>query len=272
MMDCKRALTEAAGEVDKAIELLRERGLAKAVKRAGRETSEGTVATALNGRVGAIIELGCETDFVAKTPEFQKLAATVAGVAMTQAKAETPDALLEVSADGQSLGERISSASGKMGENIVLKRSQRVAVDGPGHVGGYVHAGGKLGVLVALATDAGDDAVGLLARDLAMHVAAADPSPVAVDRDGVAQDLLDKEAEIFRRQAEQEGKPPQVIEKIVEGRIRKFYSEVCLLEQHFVKDPDKSIRELLSDAEKQLGNSISVTGFVRYRLGEAATE
>jgi elongation factor Ts len=272
MMDCKRALTDADGDVERAIEALRERGLAKAVKRAGRETSEGTIATALEGAAGAIVELGCETDFVAKTPDFQKLAETVAALALAHPEARDAEALLQVAVEGGTLEERISNAVGTMGENIVLKRATRLAVDGEGTVGAYVHAGGKLGVLVGLETGARGEGVETLARDLAMHVAAADPSPLAVDRDGVPAELVEKEAELFRRQAEQEGKPEKVREKIVEGRIRKFYNEVCLLEQPFVKDPDKSIRELLADAEKALGGGVRVAGFVRFRLGEAAAE
>jgi len=272
MMDCKRALAETGGDVDRAIETLRERGLAKAVKRSGRATSEGTVDIALGGAAGGIVELGCETDFVAKTPDFQALAKQAAAAALATPGAAGPEALLAVSAGEGTLGDVLSAAIGRIGENIVLKRSERLAVDGAGSVGGYVHAGGKLGVLVALATEALGEAVEALAKDLAMHVAAADPSPVAVDREGVPAALVEHEAELFRRQAEQEGRPPGVIDKIVEGRVRKYYSEVCLVEQPFVKDPDRSVGRLLEDAAKQLGQPVRVTGFVRYRLGEAGSE
>ncbi len=271
MMDCKKALAEADGDVDKAIELLREKGLAKAVKRAGRETSEGTIAMALAGNVAGLVELGCETDFVAKTDDFQALATAIAGAAAENPDAAGSEALADVPLDGEKIGDRIGAAVGTLGENVQLKRSARLAV-GSGQVGGYIHAGGKLGVLVALETDAPGDPVAALAKDLAMHVAAADPSPVAVDRDGVSQDLLDREAELFRRQAEQDGKPPQVIEKIVEGRIRKYYSEVCLLEQAFVKDPDQSVQALVKEAGDAQGSPIKVSGFVRFKLGESPTE
>ena len=271
MMDCKKALAAADGEVDRAIEVLREKGLAKAVKRSGRETSEGTIAMALDGTVGGLAELACETDFVAKTDPFQALATAIAAAAAAHPDAAGSDALGDIVLDGEKISDRIASAVGTLGENIQLRRSSRLSV-GSGHVGGYIHAGGKLGVLVALETGATGSAVEGLARDLAMHVAAADPSPVAVDRDGVPKDLVDKEAELFRRQAEQEGKPPPVIEKIVEGRIRKYYSEVCLLEQAFVKDPEKTIQALAKEVGDAAGSSIRVAGFVRFKLGESISE
>ena len=270
MMDCKKALSDANGDQAKAVLLLRERGLAKAVKRAGKETSEGTIALATHAGVGALIELGCETDFVAKTPDFQALASSLASAAVA-ADATTPDALLAANVGAAKGADAIAAAIAKIGENIQLKRVERLAASG-GVAGGYIHAGGKLGVLVGLATSARGDAVSALAKDLAMHVAAADPSPVAIDKDGVPKSLLDKEAEIFRRQALGEGKPEKIVERIVEGRIKKYYSEVCLLEQPFVKDPDKSVAKLLAEAGGKLGADVRVTAFVRFRLGETAAE
>ena len=267
MMDCKRALTDAAGDGDKAVVLLRERGLAKAVKRAGRETSEGTIAMALQAGAAGIVELGCETDFVAKTDDFQALAEKLAAVVLANPEASDVAALAELEIAGEKVAEIISQAIGKLGENIVLKRIAREDA-GAGQAGGYIHAGGKLGVIVGLRTEASGERVAALARDVAMHVAAADPSPVGVDRDEVPKALLDKEAEIYRKQAEQEGKPEKVIEKIVEGRIRKYYREVCLLEQAFVKDPERSVQQILADAGKELGSPVVVSGFVRFRLGE----
>jgi len=269
MMDCKRALTDAQGDGDEAVKLLRERGLAKAVKRAGRETSEGTIAMALEDSAAGLVELGCETDFVAKTDAFQTLAAKLARAVVANPQALDAAAVLELEIEGEKVTGIISQAIGKLGENIVLKRIARVDANAAGQAGGYVHAGGRLGVVVGLRTEARGEALTTLARDLAMHVAAADPSPVAVDRDGVPTELVDNEAEIYRKQAEQEGKPEKVIEKIVEGRIRKFYREVCLLEQSFVKDPDRSIQQLLADAAEELGSPVAVSGFVRFRLGEA---
>ncbi len=272
MMECKKALGEAGGDLDKAIEVLRERGLAKAVKRSGRATSEGAVAIALADRVAGIVELGCETDFVAKTPDFQALAASLAGSLVDDAEIDGRDALLDATVDGEKVSEKLSAAVGKIGENIVLNRCQRFTLEGPGRVGGYVHAGAKLGVLVGLATEASGEVLEVLAKDLAMHVAAADPSPVAVDREGVSQELIEREKELFRRQAAQEGKPEKVIEKIVEGRIKKYYSEVCLLEQGFIKDPDKNLEQLLEEVGAKLGSPVKVTSFVRFKLGEAVSE
>jgi len=270
MMDCKKALTDAHGDQTKAFELLRERGLAKAAKRAGKETSEGTIALATGDGVAALIELGCETDFVAKTPDFQALAASLARAAVA-ANATTPDALLAANVGSAKGSEVIAAAIGRIGENIQLKRVEQLATPG-GVTGGYIHAGGKLGVMVGLATSARGDAVNALAKDIAMHVAAADPSPLAIDRDGVPKAILDKEAELFRNQALGEGKPEKIVDRIVEGRIKKYYSEVCLLEQAFVKDPDKSVSSLLAEAGGKLGASIRVTAFVRFRLGETAAE
>jgi elongation factor Ts len=269
MMDCKRALTDAGGDLEKATDLLRERGLAKAGKREGRETSEGTIAMALQSSAGSLVELGCETDFVAKTPDFQALGRELAEAVVADPGLGETDALLAATVAGASVGDRIKGAVGRMGENIVLKRVARLAVEGAGRVGGYVHAGGKLGVIVSLETAVADESIDALAKDLAMHIAAADPTPLAVDRDGVPEDRLDHEREIFRRQAEQEGKPAQVVERIVEGRIAKYYKEVCLLEQAFVKDPDHSVRQLLEEAGERMGGEINVGGFVRFRLGEA---
>ena len=272
MMDCKKALGEAAGDVERAIELLRERGLAKAAKREGRATTEGAVAIALAGPAAGIAELGCETDFVAKTRDFQALAGEVAAAVAADASLTSVAAALEARVGGRTLADRIAEAVGKLGENVQLKRVGRVVVEGPGHTGGYVHAGGRLGVVLGLATRGGGDAVDGLARDLAMHVAAADPAPVAVDRDGVPPELVEKERAIFRRQAEQEGKPAKILDRIVDGKVSKFFSDVCLLEQAFVKDPDRTVAQLLEDAGARIGGDVRVTGFVRFRLGEGSAE
>ncbi|HEY8492753.1 MAG TPA: translation elongation factor Ts [Myxococcota bacterium] len=269
MMDCKKALTDAGGDIEKAATLLRERGLAKAAKREGRATAEGTIAMALAGSVGALVELGCETDFVARTEDFQRLAQAIAEVAAGRPDGGDAAALANAPMEGETVAARITAAAGKLGENVVLKRAARLEAP-EGLVGGYVHAGGKLGVLVALRTSARGAGAEALAKDVAMHVAAADPSPVAVDRAGVPADLVERERELFAKQAAQSGKPEKVIEKIVEGRINKFYSEVTLLEQPFVKDPDRTVRELLEQTGKELGGPVAVTGFVRFRLGADA--
>jgi elongation factor Ts len=270
MMDCKRALADAEGELEKAVDLLRERGLAKASKRQGRATSEGTVAMALEGDSGAVVELGCETDFVAKTEDFQKLAGRLASAVAADASLDSSEAVLAAPLEGGSGDDLVRGAVGRLGENVELKRVGQLAAQGAGLVGGYVHAGGKLGVLVALGTAAGGEGVEALAKDLAMHVAAADPTPQAVDASGISPEFLERERSLFLRQAEQEGRPAQVLDKIAEGRIAKLKKEICLLDQPFVKDPDKSVRNLLEEARDRLGEEVVIQAFVRFKLGETS--
>jgi len=272
MMDCKRALTDAEGDVERAVELLRERGLAKAGKRAGRETSEGAIVFSATKGGGALIELGCETDFVAKTPDFQGLAQDVADALAAKGGVDEVDAALKVPMEGGSVDDVIKAAVAKVGENIQLKRVASVEVDGI--VSGYVHGPGKLGVLVGLETASAEAeaAAPEIARDIAMHVAAHDPTPVAVDRDDMPEELVAKERAFLKQQALDSGKPENVVEKMVDGRLNKFFAEYCLLEQGFVKDPDKSVREVLAEAGKAAGGEIRVTRFVRFKLGEAASE
>lgn len=275
MMDCKRALGDAKGDAERAFELLRERGQARAAKRAGRETSEGLIAMALDGAVAGLVEIGCETDFVARTADFQSLATLAATAAAANPAAQSAEALGQVECEGEPLSARIQAAIGKLGENIVLKRHARIAA-GPGGeagcAGGYIHAGGKLGAIVALATKAQGPEVAGLARDLAMHVAAADPSPIALTREDIPAEVLQRETAILQKQVEGEGKPAQVAAKIVEGRLRKFYSEVCLLEQPFVKDSKQSVRQFLEESAARIGEPVQIAGFVRYRLGETPAE
>ena len=263
MMDCKRALADAAGDPKKATELLRERGLAKAGKREGRATSEGAISIALAGRAGAMVELGCETDFVARTDAFTALGDLLARAVAADAKIASVDALLAAPVDGEKAQDRIANAIVVLGENVVMKRVARLAVDA-GVVGGYVHAGGKLGVLVALEAADGGPTLAGLAKDIAMHIAAADPSPVAVSREGVSPELLAAEREIYRKQALASGKPEKILDRIVDGKIDKFVAEVALLEQPFVKDPDKSVGALISE----VGGSVTVTAFERFKLGQ----
>ncbi len=269
MMDCKRVLQDAEGDLKRAVELLRERGLAKAGKREGRATSEGLIAFAVTGGSGAMVELGCETDFVARTDDFRALAEDLAGAVAGDASVDGPDALLERQVGGEKVADRLTAAIAKLGENVVLKRTARIDLGGKGTVGGYVHAGGKLGVIVGLSTDADAQAVEPIAKDVAMHVAAADPSPMAVDRDGVSAELLETERKIYRKQAEQEGKPEKIIDKIVDGKIAKFLAEVALVDQAFVKDPDRTVGDVLKGAAKDVGADVSVTAFHRFKLGEA---
>jgi len=264
MMDCKRALTEADGNIERAVEVLRERGLAKAGKREGRATTEGAIAIALRGSAGGMVEVGCETDFVARTDDFTQLVESLARATADDASITGTAALLDASIEGEKVAERLTAAISRLGENVVVKRVARLSVDGAGVAGGYVHAGGKLGVLVGLAGSQVDEA---LAKDVAMHVAAADPTPVAVSREGVPADLLEKEREIYRNQALQEGKPEKVIDRIVDGKLQKFVSEICLVDQPFVKDPDRTVGDLLAAS-----GDATVTGFERFKLGQVDEE
>jgi elongation factor Ts len=270
MMDCKRALTDADGDTERAIELLRERGLAKAGKRAGRATSEGAIGISIQGPVGALVELGCETDFVARTDEYQALVQEIADLVAGNPDLTDPAKTLAATLDGESVEACVQAAVGKLGENIELKRTGRVSVDS-GVVGGYVHAGGKLGVIVGVACEKSDAKLEALAKDVAMHVAAADPTPLAVDEDGISADVVEAERRVLTAQAEASGKPPNVIEKMVEGRMRKFFAENCLLRQSFVKDPDHSVGDLVKSVAEDVGADATITEFGRFRLGEEST-
>lgn len=262
MMDCKKVLTEAAGDPERALELLRERGLSKAGKRAGRATSEGAIVIAIDGGRGTIIELGCETDFVANTDEFQGLGQQIADAIAKDGNQHDSKTALGLGLGEGTVDDSIKAAAGKLGENVELKRVSQVSCDGV--LGTYIHAGGRLGVMVALDGANGGDFTGI-ARDLAMHVAAIDPTPIAIDRDGVPTDLVESEKSILRNQALQSGKPENIVDKIVEGRINKFFAENCLLEQPFVKDPDTSVTKMLAAASDDL----KVASFIRFKLGEA---
>lgn len=255
MMDCKKALTESNGDIDVAIESMRKSGAAKAVKKAGRTAAEGQVVTARtqDGRTAVLMEINCETDFVGKDDNFTEFANSVAGCAL----AEDPDDLEALSSlsceSGKSIEERRQELVAKVGENVQIRRFTRFDAKGD-RLGTYIH-GGRIGVIVDMS--GGDDD---LARDICMHIAAS--RPVCVDSDGVPQDMLDKEREIYTAQAKESGKPANIVEKMVEGRIRKYLGEITLLGQPFVKQPDTSVGELLSNA------GASIKRFVRYEVGE----
>jgi elongation factor Ts len=262
MMDCKKALTDAGGNIEQAVDLLRERGLSKAGKRAGRETSEGAIGVSTDGGFGVILELGCETDFVAKNDQFQGLVQEIADAVREAGGADDVDAALAMKLGDLTVDEHIKGAVGRVGENIQLKRIARVKVDGL--VGSYVHGGGKLGVLVGVVSGSPDD-VKETAKDVAMHVAAADPTPLAVDRGGLDPALVEREKTILRNQALESGKPEKIVESMVQGRINKFLAEHCLVEQAFVKNPDKRVGDVLAES-----GGATVSEFVRFRLGETS--
>jgi elongation factor Ts len=265
MMDCKRALEEAAGDEEKAIDLLRQRGAAKAAKRAARETSEGAVAIegADEGPV-AMVEATCETDFVARNEEFLDFAARAARAAadadVDEGEVLEGEALLELP-DAESLRAALNGLRAKIGENLELGRFVRWEPGAGSVIGRYIHFGNKIGVLVELGGGHERTAAAEMARDVAMHIAAT--GPAGISPDDIPEEARERERAVLSEQAKQEGKPPQIVEKIVEGRMRKFYEQNALLYQAFVKDPDMTVGELLESAP----GSLEVLRFVRFEVG-----
>lgn len=257
MMDCKKALEETNGDMEKAIDLLRERGIAKAAKKAGRVAAEGLTAVAVNGNVGAIVEVNCETDFVAKNPEFQTLVKDIAEHVVGQRPASVEAALEQpFKGEGNTLAHVISEKIATIGENISFRRLAVLEKADNGAFGAYLHMGGKIGTLVALENTTNEE----LAKDIAMHAAASNPR--FANREEVSADEIEREREVLKNQALQEGKPANIVEKMVEGRLSKFFEEYCLVEQPFVKDPDKKVSALLKEA------NASLKAFIRFQVGE----
>ncbi|AKF94586.1 translation elongation factor Ts [Brevibacillus laterosporus] len=256
MMDCKRALEEVNGDIEKAIDLLREKGIAKAAKKSGRIAAEGLTGFAINGNFGAVVEVNCETDFVAKNPEFQQLVKDIAEHVVNARPATVEEALTQAFQGGEDLGTTINAKIATIGENISFRRFEILEKADNGVFGGYLHMGGKIGTLVAL-NDTDNEA---LAKDLAMHAAASNPRFGV--REEVSQDVIDREREVLKNQALSEGKPANIVDKMVEGRMAKFFEEYCLVEQPFVKDPDKRVSQLLKEA------GASFKGFARFQVGE----
>jgi elongation factor Ts len=250
MMECKKALVETKGDLDAAAELMRKSGLAKADKKAARVAAEGTIAIERNGATAAMVEVNCETDFVARGDEFQSFARQVAQAALAHPASDV-EALGRIDAGTGTLEERRRALIAKIGENISIRRFVRVTA--PGVLGDYIH-GTRIGSLVAL--EGGDEA---LARDLAMHVAAINPA--YVDASAVPAQVLDKEREILTDQTKGEKKPPEIIAKMVEGRLRKYLAEITLVGQPFVKDPEVTVEKLLKKS------GAKVVQFVRYEVG-----
>src|SRR5947208_16189278 len=272
MMDCKGALAEANGNFDEATTILRKKGLASAAKKAGRTASEGLIGNWLSDdrSTGILVEVNCESDFVARTNDFQQLVKDVlaeirkAGDAATDAWVKDPSGPIQ---------KRVAAAIGALGENMAVPRFVRYA--GKGYVGQYIHAvGGKIGVQVEFGgvTPAIRDreALAPLVKEIAMQVAAANPSPLYVSREQVPADAIEKEKSIYRAQMEQSGKPANIIEKIVEGKLGSFYQQVVLPEQPSIRDPKTTVAQLIAAATKAIGAPISVTRFARLKVGESA--
>ena len=269
MMECKKALAEADGDMDGAVDVLRTRGLAAVAKKAGRATNEGTVMALVseNGKTGALVELNCETDFVGMNEKFKAYAEKIARAAVANKPADL-DALKASEIDGETVEAVVADCIHVMGENTQLARFATLEADA---VCSYIHMGGKIGVLVSFATEGADTAAAEFAqcgRDVAMQVAAVDP--IATSREDVDPAVVEHEMGIYKAQAAESGKPEAIQEKMATGRLQKFYKEQCLVEQAFVKNPDQTVAEYVDSVAKQLGGSIKVTGFKRFALGEAA--
>lgn len=268
MMDCKKALIETAGDLEAAVDWLRKKGLASAAKKAGRTAAEGLVAVAVSGTKGSVIELNSETDFVARNDQFQKLALDIAQAALKAGN--DVEAIKKESIGGKTIEESITNAISTIGENMNLRRAAVLSVD-QGAIASYIHSAaapgiGKIGVLVALKS-AGDAAkLQEVGKQIAMHIAAARPE--ALNREGVDSSNLERERAVLKEQAAASGKPAEVIEKMIEGRIRKYYEEVVLLDQLFVIDGKTKISDFVAQNAKEIGSPIEVVAYERFQIGE----
>lgn len=267
MMDAKKALVETSGDVDAAVDWLRTKGLAKAAKKSGRTAAEGLVAIATEGTKGTVVEINSETDFVARNEEFQNFVRSVA------AKAQGAKDIQELGSrdlGGKSVADTLTDLIAKIGENMTLRRVENLEVS-KGAVVGYVHGAlaeglGKIGVLVGLESDASDDVLQGLGKQIAMHVAAANPQ--FLDTNSVDPAVAEREKSVLIEQAKAEGKPQEIAEKMVVGRMQKFFKEICLTEQIFVIDGETKVADVVANAAKEAGSAIKLTGFVRVQLGE----
>jgi len=267
MMDCKKALTESGGDMEQAIDLLRKKGLSAAAKKSGRVAAEGMIAASGNGRCGALVEVNSETDFVAKNEAFQKFAAGVVDVVLEQKPADVESLKgMAFPGTGRNVGEELTHQIATIGENMNIRRFARLE-SGSGVTASYIHGAGKIGVLVQIDTDKVDDPkVEETARMLAMHVAAA--SPQYLSRNEVPADVIEREKDIMRAKALESGKPENIIEKILEGQINKFFGETCLLEQVYVVDTDHKVGKVVDALAKEIGGQVTLSAYERFQLGE----
>jgi elongation factor Ts len=268
MMDCKGALQETGGDMEQAVDLLRKKGLAKAAKKAGRIAAEGLIGLAVEGSNGVLVEVNSETDFVARNDLFQGLVKMIANVAL----AVGPDVekIKAAKVGHLTIADAIADTIAKVGENMSLRRASALSV-GEGIIGSYVHNSvdeglGKIGVIVALESSGKTDELKRFGRMVAMHIAASNPQ--AVDSSGLDPDVVRREKEVLADRYKAQGKPANVIDKIVESGLKTFHKEVCLLDQAFIHEPDKSVSQAIKESEGKVGGPIKVVGFVRYALGE----
>ena len=268
MMDCKAALQETNGDMEQAVDLLRKKGLAKAAKKAGRIAAEGLIGLAVEGTKGVLVEVNSETDFVARNDLFQGLVKMIANVALTVG---TDMEKIKAAKVGPiTIADAIADTIAKIGENMTLRRASQLSV-GTGVIASYVHNSveeglGKIGVLVALESTGKADELKRFGRMVAMHVAASNPQ--AIDSSGLDPEVVRREKDVLADKYKAQGKPANVVEKIVESGLKTFYKEVCLLDQAYIHEPDKSVSQAIKEAEGKAGGPIKVTGFVRYALGE----
>jgi elongation factor Ts len=268
MMDCKAALEEIGGDMEKAVDHLRKKGLAKAAKKAGRVAAEGLIGAAVSATKGVVVEVNSETDFVARNDLFQGLVKMIADIALTAGT--DMEAIKHAKAGSITVAEALADTIAKVGENMTLRRAASLSV-GKGAVASYVHSAvsdglGRIGVLVALESTGSADELKRFGRMLAMHVAAANPQ--ALDSAGLDPEVVRREKEVLAEKYKAQGKPANVIDKIVESGLKTFYKEVCLLDQAFIHAPDKSVAQAIKEAEGTVGAPVKVTGFVRYAVGE----
>ncbi len=271
MMDCKKVLTETNGDIEASIKLLRERGIMKSSKMADRAANEGVITARINADAssGLLLEVNCETDFVSKNESFQAFVGDIADALATSTAADL-DAALAHQHGEQSLDDTIKAKVGEVGENLQFRKYVRYDAAAGGVVASYIHLGGKVGVLIEVGTTQPETAATAsfkeLIKDLTLHIAAC--APKGLSREDIPQSVVDNELDIFRVRLEAEGKPANIIENILKGQIGKFFAESCFLEQAFVKDSDIKISALLEAKGKELGDTLTVTRFVRFGLGE----
>ena len=269
MMDCKRALQESDGDIENAVDILRKKGLATLAKRAARQTSEGLVVAKMSddGRTAVMATLCCETDFVAKSDDFVTAAKTLADYAMACSAEQSPENILETELEGKKFSDILTETVSKTGEKTQVGDYAKFTLDGPGLIGTYVHFNSKVGSMVQVETNdeqvAASDILRHTANDVAMHITAA--KPLALDKDGIDPEAIEREKAIFAEQVK--NKPPDIMDKIVQGKMKKFFAENCLLEQGFVKDDSKSVAQVLDEAAHQVGGQATIKRFVRFEVG-----
>ncbi len=266
MMDVKRALTEANGNMEEATKILRKKGLAAATKKAGRITSEGAVQAYTSGTIGVLVEVNCETDFVARTDPFRQFSDELAKFVAKSRASIVEELNREKWSSGETVAQKTQSMIAALGENITVRRFVRYEAAPGAAIGTYIHAGGKIGVMVELMANNKSHRTQEVARDVAVHIAAAEPR--FISREDVTQKDLDTEREIAREQALKSGKPENIMEKMVTGKMEKFYGETCLLEQPYIRNDKQSVGDYLKTSGKEAGCAYVVTRFTRYKLGE----